>query len=172
MIKLYCKILAIGIIVLFIGTGIYPAFANTTNTPSSDNENPITKTSEIYENTNCFIIGSVDEAFNGIHFYGYGDIVFGFKFDGEFHHSEGWIYTNGCNGKWQYNSILKGGFLGDVSSYDAQDWWSGLLVTYYVGVEGFKGLAFGGHPRQEPIEDPRGAPCWFIGRADHVKISI
>jgi hypothetical protein len=168
--RLYCKILAVGILVMFVGIGFQPVFAFNANQSVRDNENPISTYAEIYENTNCFIIGSVSEAFNGIRIFGKGDIVLGFEFDGEFHHSDGWIYTNGENGRWLYTSILKDGFLGNVSSYGTEDWWSGLWVTFYVGVEGFRGLALGGHPTQEPIEDPIGAHCWFIGYADHVKI--
>jgi hypothetical protein len=168
--KLYGKILVVGIIVLFIGVSVSSAISIKNKTSNSDNEKHIIAQGEIYENTNCFIIGSVSEAFNGVYIFGKGDIVFGFKFNDVDHHSDGWIYTNGDNGKWLYSSILKDGFLGNVSSYRSTDWWSGLWVTFYVGIEGFSGLALGGHPKQEPIKDPIGAHCWFIGHADHVKI--
>lgn len=168
--KLYCKILSVGIIVMIVGIGIQPVFAVNTNQSITNNENQISTNVKIHENTNCLIIGAVSEAFNGVRIFGKGDIVFGFKFDGEFHHSDGWIYTNGDNGRWLCTTILKDGLLGNVSSYSIEDWWSGLWVTFYVGVEGFRGLALGGHPIQEPIKNPRGADCWFIGHADHVKI--
>jgi hypothetical protein len=167
---MYCKILAIGIIIFFIGACSHPAFAVEDKSSIYENENSINTTAEIYENTNCFIIGSVSEAFNEVFIYGKGDIVFGFEFDEAIHQSEGWIYTNGENGKWLYTSFLKDGFLGNVSSYGYTDWWSGLWITFYVGIENFRGIALGGHPSREPPENPRGAHCWFIGHADHVKI--
>jgi hypothetical protein len=175
--RLYCKILAVGIIVLFMGVSVSSGFAvndKTTETVTiiTDNENHVTASGDVYENTNCFVMGSVGNAVSEIHFYGEGKIAFGWKWSSAsiFHPSGGWIYTNGDNGKWLYHSRLKSGFLGNIRSYQGKDWWSGSYFTRYVGVEGFRGLELGGHPFQVPMEDPNGAHCFFYGRADHVKI--
>ena len=169
------KIIVIGVIALFIIVGFQPVFAidDKTSTESftidSKDENPITISRGVYENTNCFVIGSVGEAFNLVS-SGYGSIVFGFKNDdtnSEFP-SGGWIYTNGDYGKWIYWSRLKGKFFGDIWSYGIRHWWTGEYLTLYVGVDGFRGLALGGFPWRET--EPSGAHCWFIGYAEHVKI--
>jgi len=163
------KIIVIGVIVLFVGIGFQPAFAVEDKSSTSDCEKPVISSGDVYENTNCFVIGSVGESFNLVG-SGNGSIVFGFKNDdtnSEFP-SGGWIYTNGDNGKWLYWSGLKGRFFGDIRSYGISHWWTGEYLTLYVGVDGFRGLALGGFPWMEA--DPSGAHCWFIGRAEHVKI--
>ena len=162
--------LAIGIIVLFVGVGIHPAFAVDNRIPSFENEKPNPKSGEIYENTNCFVMGVVGNAKNGFHIFGKGYIIFGLKFAGKYQYCGGWIYTDGDNGTWRYNSIFKGGFLGNIRSIKAKDWWFGIYFYYYVGIENFRGFALGGHPIIGVNEEPVGAPCLFVGRADHVKI--
>ena len=46
------KILAVGIICLFIGVGIHPAFAVEDKASTYNNEKPTTADDKIYENTN------------------------------------------------------------------------------------------------------------------------
>ena len=169
------KIIVVSIIALFIVVGFQPAFAVEDKssieslTIYNENENSITMSRGVYENTNCFVIGSVGEAFNLVS-SGYGSIVFGFKNDdrNEDKPSGGWIYTNGDNGKWIYWSRLKGKFFGDIRSYGIRHWWTGEYLTLYVGVDGFRGLAVGGFPWRET--EPSVAHCWFIGYAELVKI--
>jgi hypothetical protein len=175
--RMYKKGLVVGIIVLLIGVGSPSVFAVEDNTSTesftidNDNENPNTMSRRVYENTNCYVRGFVSEAFKDVNYGGSVSIVFGFRNEdrNEDEPTGGWIYTNGDNGKWTYWSFFKGAFFGDIRSYWIRHWYTRDKLTMYVGLDGFKGLILGGTPWFD-TDTPSGALCWFIGRAEHVKI--
>lgn len=165
-----CKILAIGIICLFIGVSILPAFAIDVKTSAeslikdSENEKYSNLDDEIYENTNCFVMGRTSATYRirhiGWNFY------FGYNatHNIDWKPSNGWIYTNGNLGKWKY----EGEFYGCTSHSFYFLFPDGVKYTHYNGIEGFRGLAFGA---KIFFRAPYAGGCIFIGYAKHVRIS-
>ena len=133
-------ILAIGIVVLFIGAGIHPVFAVNDKTSISENVNIINIDGEILENNNCFVMGLSSQSVN------YGDnrpfsrgiIIFGFSYvGGVMYPAEGWIYTSNIVNKWAYNGYFHGA-LEKIWGY----WNYEFAGFFYIGIKGFRGLAF------------------------------
>lgn len=163
--KHFCKILASGIIILFIGFGIHPAFAvqdkTSTETASikSKNTNPENIKEQFLVNINCFIIGDATEAWNRVSIDGY--ICFGYK-EGDtpavWTPSSGLIYTYGKYGYWKY----EGKFYGRGGSYNYVD-----NYTHFYGIVSFRGLSLGA---KTFLMKPGGF-CFFIGFAEQVIIS-
>ena len=139
--KLYVKILAFCVVLSFIGIGIQPAFAVDTNPIASDeNENPITNSGEILENTNCFVVGYATDitalvnkpygAIKDVGFGGHSELGYDFV-------SEGFIRTRGLQGEWEYNGM----FIGDNGERQALDPVDpGSRLTVYIGIRGFMGF--------------------------------
>jgi hypothetical protein len=157
------KALALGVVVLFIGIGLQPAFAVDTNISSSDDEKPVYTDGEILENYDCYIRGITDftvtikyskrfiyffEGNFGISGSLYGDKITAY----------GWIYTDGSNGKWNYRGFLKG-----ADGVTTVQWLYGDVLDVYIAVKGFKGLLFGAWDYWLPIGV-------FIGYAESIKI--
>ena len=144
------KSLAIAVIVLFIVIGIQPAIANK---PTPINE-------EIYENTNCFVIGktsfsikSLTGIFNKPIGFGIWDI-----WDGGRTPSEGWIFTIGEQGRWLYQGEFWGK-LGVIRGIPPD------IIASYKGIAGFHGVCLGGIIYLIPFYN------YFIGYAKEVKIT-
>ena len=153
------KSLVVGVIVLFIGMGIQPAVAV---------DNPIPISEEVYENSNCFVIGRSSETIRipavlwGL-LYGKGNfskfICFGTSYsrDGGSDPSEGWIYTKGDMGEWTY----KGEFYGDLGVIGFTS-----VEAKYIGINSFQGLAVGGLILPLILFD-----TFYIGYAKEVRIT-
>ena len=162
------KILAVGIIVLFTGVSVSSGFAVDTNPiASNENENPSTTSGEIYENTNCFVMGYSDVTWNRVNID--KGICFGHR-EGEIGHpfwtpSSGEIYTFGPSVKWNYTGKFYGQ-LGETPRYVHPD--TETDNYHYYGIKGFRGLSLGA--KLFIFGSPIGS-CIFIGFAEHVKIS-
>ena len=121
-----------------------------------------------YENTNCFVMGRTTNTWNRDLID--DNICFGYLIEGyhDFRYpASGWIYTNGDNGRWYYNSISKGKFNGRLGS-DIFIRYDKTRITYYYGIKDFRGLSFGGRI----FSAYPGGGCIFIGHAEHVKIRM
>ncbi len=167
------KSLAITIVLLFLGMSYSSAFAEEEKTSSDESSttiyevnNPNDTNGFIYENTDCFVMGRASEAVkrtfdSNIWPYFKGYICFGMV--GEhigWFPSDGWIYTNGLQGKWKYEGSFYG-WLGDGAWFTVNRW----LRIYFEAVNGFRGIVIGGAwPFTTGI-------CIFIGHADNVRIS-
>jgi hypothetical protein len=154
------KTLALSIVVLFIGVGIHPAFAVEDKTSSdsfiidSDNETSVNSNGKIYQNVNCFVMGSTSNtlALKKEIAFGGRNVDFG-PFS-----ARGWIYTRGKSVNWKYEGDFKGDNLGEIRVIVLTH-----LEYYQIGVKGFRGFALGGEPNFFPW-------CFFIGFADTVRI--
>ena len=121
------KALVVGVIALFIGVGFQSVIAV--------NPNPINE--EVYENSNCFVIGRTTSTFkvpSGIFkrtiCFGDWDIREGPKCP-----SQGWIYTKGNQGKW----LCEGEFWGKLGTIQELN-----TMVHYIGINNFYGVSFGG----------------------------
>ena len=164
--NLMCKILVLGIIVLFIGAGIHPVFAVNDKTSISENENLINIDGEILENNNCFVMGISSQSVN------YGDnrpfrrgiIIFGFSYiGGVMYQAEGWIYTSNIVNKWAYNGYFSGA-LEKIWGY----WNYEFAGFFYIGIKGFRGLAF----VDQGSNFPKDSIVMYIGFAESVRIKV
>jgi hypothetical protein len=155
------KTLVVGVIVLFIGVGVQTVIANNLdnfNDVSKDDYCPINQ--EVYENSNCFIIGGADNTkkfYSFIHDENHDSgpfnksISFGYTYAGYRSLSEGYIYTIGAQGKWDFY----GDFVGGFETYG----------IWHIGVKGFRGFSLGGRFLMTPL-----FVGFFIGFAKEVKI--
>ena len=144
------KTLVVGVIVLFIGRGIQPSYA--------DNPTPISE--EIYENTNCFVIGISSftvKAVSGIFKKSIGFGIWDIRKEEKIP-SYGSIYTKGDQGEWFY----KGEFFGDLRVISR---FVSSAIVSYEGVKNFHGVCFGGLMYFYPYFSR------FIGFAKEVKIT-
>ena len=172
--KLYVKILAVGIIVLFIVVSGSSSFAVEDKTYAnllyikSENDNLNNVNDEIYENEDCFIFGIssntgpyTENSVNGL-FKAFivwltgvwiGDISQAYyqASDG-YHPANGSIRTKGRLGEWSF----EGEFYGLIR----EEWFAQELVDY-IGVEGFRGIGW----------KRSWTPNFYIGYAKRVKIS-
>jgi len=148
---LLSKTLVVGVIVLFIGVGVQPAFADKYNYDS----NPIDEW--VLENTNCYVVGfgfrcfRLFDDFSKIITFGSRSIDHGPK------GASGKIYTRGDNGEWNYSGVFYGKF-GLVT----------ILPGYsegWIGIKNFHGIALG-----SLWSGIIGGEGGFIGFAKHVKI--
>ncbi len=171
-----CKILAIGIIVLFMGIGIHPVFAvedktsDESLTIDSKNENPVTTTGEVYENIYCFVMGKSknswyygDKVFNRL-FIGFKDtITFGYcPLFGKIWPAEGWIYTSNVINKWGYIGYFYG------ANGKIWDWIPHGYGYFYIGIKNFRGIAF----VKKGTYFPSDIIVRYIGFAESVKIKV
>ena len=162
--RLYKKGLVVGIIILFIAVGVQPAFAlkDKTNSISScidsENEDSANTPDEIYENTDCDVIGfsRVTKTWSYAR-----DITYGYE-DINLHEisADGWIITNSNSTKWAYRGFFQGYGLG--KHYDWDPFYHKEEREHFIGIKGFKGYAFGGGNLF--------MICFFIGHADTVRI--
>jgi hypothetical protein len=156
------KILAVGIICLFIGVGIHPAFAFQDKTSIPEYEIPTNTDGEVLENTNCLVIGMSS---NSCVFSDFatllpimsGEIGFGIWMPLYCNDSaEGWIYTDNFENKWEYRGFFKGVYREKKVLLDA-----GEYAYFKIGIKGFRGLIFGRELTFNII---------YFGFADSVKI--
>ena len=168
------KLLVVGIIILFIGVGFTSGIGvndKTSNESSfivSENEDSTNAPDEIYENTDCDVIGFSMETstwsyvtpWEGPVMYE-GDIAFGYEIIYLHEHwANGWIITNGNSSKWAYRGFFQGYGLGKYYSWDP--FYHGEEREHFIGIKGFKGYAFGGGNLF--------MICFYIGHADTVRI--
>jgi hypothetical protein len=144
---LLSKTLALGVVVLFIGVSVHPAFAveDKTSTESLTidfkNESPIIQNNEIYQNANCFVMGAIHLVYElpseglGL-FFLKGDIAFGEYFVAfeDLHRSFGWISTISKTLKWRF----EGTFIGALGTHT-------FFITNeefrtYIGIKDFRGI--------------------------------
>lgn len=154
-------VFTISIIVMFISVGIQPAFAEISIQSYNSAVNPAPISKEIYENSNCFVIGRTTHTQRGRNNdFGFTRFIgFGLALDNYdiFKPSEGWIYTKGAEGEWYYKGEIWGR-LGRRLGIPAE-------IETYMGIEIFNGVCLVGITALSPF------PTHFIGWADMVKIS-
>jgi hypothetical protein len=152
---LFYKILTVGIIAIFIGVGVKPAFA----VDASVNPNSLSE--EIYKNYDCIVIGKANHTQRGrdpfnilLRVIGFGLII---------HNTEiripsvGWIYTKGSRGEWFYKGKFWGQ-LGPIAGFPAE-------IASYIGIDSFHGMCFRGITALSPFHTR------FIGWARAVEIA-
>ncbi len=158
------KILALGIIVLFIGVGIHPVFANEDKASSDTPESLTNINDEFYENSNCLIIGRTTatyratQNFKGNIYFGYYCVDFW-----DWTATNGYIITIGKSVNWKY----EGKFYGRAGHSFTRFSHGRIEYIHYCGIEGFKGFGLGG----TPIFGSLNERCFFIGYVDYIKIS-
>lgn len=155
------KTLVAGVIVLFIGVGIQPAFALENKSCSNistiifekDNPNPIT--TEVYENSNCFVVGRSTRTLKLLSGFLSRIVCLGAfeNFNFTDYPAVGCIYTKGSLGKW----IYQGEFYGELGRI-----YRGIY-EYFIGINNFNGIIIGGS-----FLFPNSI---FIGYAKEVKIT-
>ena len=145
------KILIVaGITLLFPGLALQPSVAV--------KPNPISE--EIYENTNCFVIGISSytvKAVSGILKKSIGFGIWDIRKEEKIP-SYGLIYTKGDHGEWFY----KGEFFGELRVISR---FVSSVIVSYEGVKNFHGVCFGGLMYFYPYFSR------FIGFAKEVKIT-
>jgi hypothetical protein len=149
--------------VLFIGIGIQPAFGE--DKYYSKDENIVTTTDEILENTNCFVMGISKNSYNfgDNRLLSRGTITFGHCIVfGNIWPAEGWIYTSNVVEKWSYNGHFQGAN-GIFEGYVYH-----LPAYYYIGIKNFIGLAI----TKEGEDFPDDVIVIYMGFAESVKIKV
>jgi len=169
------KLLVVGIIVLLIGVGSQSVFALEDKKPTksfcidSENEDSANAPDEIYENTDCFIMGRTSATYRETKRQTQdfkGNIYFGYYCEDtwEWTPSNGYIITINKSTKWKY----EGKFYGRIGhSFTRFDTFWGFEYKHYCGVEGFKGFALGGSGILGGLNEN----CFFIGFVKRVRIS-
>ena len=140
------KAIEIGVIVLFIGIGIQPVFA--------DDPTPISR--EVYENSNCFVVWRSTRTLKMLSGLFSRIICLGAfeNFNFTEYPAVGCIYTKGSLGKWEY----QGEFYGNLGSIRRG------INEYFIGINNFSGIIIGGS-FLFPVSSI------FIGYAKEVKIT-
>lgn len=149
-----------GMVFLFIGVSVYPTFANNIKI-DSDQSNIVSEkdtptTYEVYENSNCLVIGGASNTlsdFSATIYFGYTEA----QFPG-WDPAHGWIYTKGSQGAWKYEGDFWGN-LGEAKFYLYNE-----ILYHYIGIKNFTGFKFGGHY-------PFMFYCIFFGFAKTVSIT-
>jgi hypothetical protein len=164
------KTLALGVVVLFIGVGIHPAFAVEEKESTYNNEKPTAAEDKIYENTNCFIkIYAKEIRFQSKFFALYlhiGNLSFGTSKSkmgspGWHQPANGKFYTRGEQGEWEIEGLFYG--LIKIITRNLDGFYD--FEYRYVGAIGFRGITF--FPL---IADLFDLPLYVFGYADYVKI--
>jgi len=134
---------------------------------SKSTEDTTSTPDEIYENTDCDVIGFSRDTSTWSYFTPCkgpvmyeGDITFGYEIIYLLDCSaNGWIYTQSDSSEWTYKGSFRGDGLGKHSDWSPE--YPGEEREHFIGIKGFKGLAFGGG---------RFMICFYIGHADTVRI--